>query len=134
MAFDGFKYDRTFIADADLSAKQFHLVAMATTINQVSAIAAITTQPIGVLQNKPSGEGKVAIVRVLGETKIEAGATLTYGELIGTTTAGKADDITHGSETTVFKVGVVSDKGGASGEIVTAIIDCIAPYVAYPVT
>ena len=64
----------TFTAAADLSAKQYHFVvlASATTVNVATAI---TNAPIGILQNDPEA-GEQAVVRISGVSKVVADGTL----------------------------------------------------------
>ena len=71
-----------FTAAADLSAKQYYFVKLASSTT-VNVCAAVTDKPIGVLQNKPES-GEQAIVRVFGVSKISADATLAAGDVIGT--------------------------------------------------
>lgn len=62
--------DCTFVADADLTAKQYHYVMPASTPGNVQiATGASNPAPIGVLQNSPSA-GQEASVRALGFTKL----------------------------------------------------------------
>lgn len=62
--------DATFIADVDLTQKQFHFVQAASTAGQVGlATGTCNPIPIGVLQNSPS-LGQEAAVRVLGYSKL----------------------------------------------------------------
>lgn len=107
-------------AGADLSAKQFHFVklASATTVNVCSAI---TDVPIGVLQNTPTS-GQAAEVCIFGITKVVADGTLAAGNIIGTSADGQADAITRGSDTTVTIAGQAIEAGSA-GETVTMFLN-----------
>ena len=109
-----------FTASADLSAKQFYFVKLASSTT-VAVCAAVTDKPIGVLQNKPES-GEQAVVRVFGISKISADATLAAGDVIGTSADGQAQPISLGSETTVHVSGQAIEAGSA-GETLTAFIN-----------
>lgn len=111
----------TLTAAADLSAKQFHFVklASATTVNVCSGV---TDVPIGVLQNKPDASGKQAIVRIFGISKVSADATLAAGDVIGTSADGQAQPLTVGTEITVYTCGQAITAASA-GETATALIN-----------
>ena len=109
----------TLKAAADLSAKQYHIVklASATTVNVCSAI---TDVPIGVLLNKPES-GEVAEICIMGVSKIVADGTIAAGNLLGTSADGQADAIAAGSDTTVYTIGQAIGAASA-GETFTALI------------
>tara|TARA_A100001201_G_C4008829_1_gene176872 strand:+ start:328 stop:714 length:387 start_codon:yes stop_codon:yes gene_type:complete len=109
-----------FTAAADLSAKQYYFVKLASSTT-VNVCAAVTDKPIGVLQNKPES-GEQAIVRVFGVSKISADATLAAGDVIGTSADGQAQPISLGSETTVHVCGQAIEAG-AAGNILAAYIN-----------
>lgn len=113
----------TFTASADLSSKQFHFVKMSGD-NTVTVCAAITDNPIGVLQNKPAS-GDPAVVCVLGVSKVVADGTLAAGDVIGTSADGQADAIAPGTDTTVYSVGIAVAAASA-GETVEAFINASA--------
>ena len=106
-----------FTAAADLSAKQYYFVKLASSTT-VNVCAAVTDKPIGILQNKPES-GEQAVVRVFGVSKVSADATLAAGDVIGTSADGQAQPITLGSETTVHVCGQAIEAGSA-GETLTA--------------
>ena len=110
----------TLKAAADLSAKQYHIVklASATTVNVCSAI---TDVPIGVLLNKPES-GEVAEICIMGVSKIVADGTIAAGNLLGTSADGQADAIAAGSDTTVYTIGQAIGAASA-GENFTALIN-----------
>jgi hypothetical protein len=93
----------------------------------VVAVAAATDIPIGVLQNAPTS-GQEAEVLVTGGTKLKAGATITLGThfILGTTSAGAATPLTAGTDTTKYILGAPLATA-ASGDIMSAIINCAAP-------
>jgi len=115
----------TLVAAADLSSLQYTFVKLNAS-GQAAAAAAATDIPIGVLQNAPTS-GQEAEVLVVGGTKIVAGAAIGEGALIGTSAAGKAVALVAGTDTTKYVVGTLLTESGASGDIVTAVINCAGP-------
>jgi hypothetical protein len=70
----------SFIANADLSAKQFYAMKLLTSYdNYVDAATAVGDPIIGILQNKPSVAGRSAQVAVIGKCKGFAGGTINVG-------------------------------------------------------
>jgi len=110
----------TFTAAADLSAKQYHFVilASATTVNVATAI---TNAPIGILQNNPTS-GQQAIVRISGMSKVVADGTLAAANFIGTSADAQADAISPGTDTTVYMTGQCVQAASA-GETTTMILN-----------
>lgn len=112
-------------ANADLSAKQFYFVKLATG-GKVDVCSAATDKPYGVLQNAPTA-GQTAVVCVIGCTKVNSDAALSVGNLIGTSGDGQADAKTPGTDTTEYVVGQVIEASGAAGELATAVVNCASP-------
>ena len=110
----------TLKAAADLSAKQYHIVKLASA-TPVNVCSAITDVPIGVLLNKPES-GEVAEICIMGVSKIIADGTIAAGNLLGTSADGQADAIAAGSDTTVYTVGQAIGAASA-GENFTALIN-----------
>jgi hypothetical protein len=105
--------DAPFLADTDLTAKQYLFVIPASTAGYVTVgNGASNPTPIGVLQNSPS-QGQEARVRVLGFTKVKAitpsGCGLAYGRFISASTEGQA--VPQASETGVALLGRWLDTG-----------------------
>lgn len=113
-------------AAADLSAKQFHFVKLATATT-VNVCTAITDVPVGVLLNTPTS-GQAAEVCIFGITKVVADGNLAAGNIIGTSSDSQADAITRGSDTTVTVMGQAIEAGSA-GQTVTMFLNpsnCLA--------
>lgn len=104
------------VAAADLSAKQFHFVKLASATT-VAVCSAITDKPIGVLQNSPTA-GQSAEICIFGITKVVADGVLAAGNLIGTSADSQADAIVAGTDTTVYVLGQAIEVA-AAGNIVT---------------
>lgn len=118
-------FTKTFLAAADLSAKQFYFVKQSAA-GKVNVCAAVTDVPVGVLQNAPKS-GEAAVVMVIGESKISADSELAVGNIIGTSADGQADPITAGTDTTVYVAGQVTVAAGAANGIGSALINCASP-------
>lgn len=88
MATGGSGLDRTFVAGADLSAKQYFLMALASD-GQIDP-AGDGVVVCGVLQDDPAAAGRAALVRTVGTTKVVAGAAIAAGASIAADSAGKA--------------------------------------------
>lgn len=111
----------TLVAGADLSAKQYHFVKLNSS-GQAVAVAAATDLPIGVLQNAPLS-GQEAEILVAGGSKLVLGGTVAAAAIVSPSAAGAGVAIVAGTDTTKFAVGQAL-TGGASGEIITAIVAC----------
>lgn len=123
MAVQGPQQCVTLEAAADQSGKQFYILAMSA--NKTAAVCSgVTDKPIGVQQDKPVASAGAAIsVCYQGYTKILAGGTVAAGDKIGTDGNGKAVAYVAGTDTTKYLIGICV-VGGASGELIEAIIDC----------
>ena len=107
-------------AGADLSAKQYHFVKLASATT-VDVCSAITDKPIGVLQNTPTS-GQAAEVCIFGITKVVADGNLAAGNIIGTSSDGQADAIAPGTDTTVYTMGQAIEAA-AAGNTVTMFLN-----------
>ena len=107
-------------AGADLSAKQFHFVKLASATT-VDVCSAITDVPIGILQNTPES-GETATIAIFGISKPVADGTLTAARWIGTSADSQASGITPGSDTTVYVMGQAVQAASA-GETFTMFLN-----------
>jgi len=101
----------------------------------VTALAANTDRPVGVLQNAPRTrfslvtpyliEGQdEAEVTIAGIVKCVAGGTIALGDPIGVTSAGLAQTLAIPSSTR-YLVGTAL-SAGVSGDVITIAVDCTA--------
>ncbi len=91
MAFEEALRTITLPVAADLSGNQFYLVEVDSAGRAALATAAVTANPIGVLQNKPAAVDEEGTIVVQGVTKLVAGEVITAGDLISPdATAGRA--------------------------------------------
>jgi hypothetical protein len=108
-------------ANADLSSYQYYFVEQSTTNDEVGVANATTDKVLGVLQDKPAGDGYECSVRILGHSKVIAGETLTAGSLLGPTAVGSATALTAGTSTTAYIVGICT-SGADSGEVAEMVV------------
>jgi hypothetical protein len=112
-------------ATADLSAKQYHVVKVAT--GGTTFAAAVTDIPLGILQNAPTS-GKTAEVAISGVSKAVASAAISAGALVGiTVTTGRVKAIVAGTDTTQYVLGQALTAAGAAGDVITVLFDCKSP-------
>ncbi len=92
MAFEDLGKVISAIAGADLSAGQYRFVDMASD-GEIDLVGGQGLDAIGVLQDKPSAQGRVASVAVDGITKVVVGANaaLVAGELVTSDALGGAE-------------------------------------------
>lgn len=114
MAGEGYLVERTALAAADLSTKQYLFVDLNSS-DQVAVVATAGTDYYGVLQNDPDALGKAAIVAISGQTKVIAGSTLAVGDEVSISSAAKAVPATGG-----MSVGICR-RAASTGNV--AIID-----------
>ena len=108
----------SFIAGADLSAKQYYLVEMSA--DQTVTVANATTDKIvGVLQNKPTA-GQIARVRVHGVTRVVCNGAVTYGQFVGPHTDGTAIAVTADKK----RITGVCLVGGTGTQFATILLTC----------
>lgn len=121
MAFELPLFDVAFKANADLSDVQYHLcvVDLSTDVS-IGTATANTDTIVGVLQNKP-GSAEAAQVRVLGISKVVAGAALTPGCLVTSDTSARASTIVGGSAT-IYTCGLTLDSTTGAGEMVSVLL------------
>ena len=110
----------TLTAAADLSAKQYYFVklASATTVNVCTAT---TDRAIGILQNDPES-GEQAVVRIFGISKVVADGTIAFNNVIGTSADSQADAIVPGTDTSVVTLGIAIQAASA-GETFTMFLN-----------
>jgi hypothetical protein len=125
MAYESSQQRLTFVAGADLSAKQYYAVKLDSTEGQVVVCAATTDIPIGILQNAPAS-GSEAIVAFAGVTKVNGDSALVVGNQIGTAADGQLAVYVAGTDTTKRIIGSVIAATGVAGEYGTAIVNCPA--------
>ena len=106
---------QAFVADCNLSTKQYYAVKMSTTETIILASDAEDTM-LGVLQDKPDAAGKTCSVAFAGITKAVGGAQIDAGKDVVVTTGGKF------VEATDVRSGVALNACGADGELFSLLI------------
>lgn len=110
-------FDHTFKAAADLSLQQFKIVKLSANAREVNICTAVTDLPLGVLQDKPSVAGRAATVRLIGISKVVAGAAIAVNSIVGPDTQGRAIVTAAGGA-----IGWALEAAGAAGEIITVLV------------
>jgi hypothetical protein len=128
--YEGSQTVRTYVADADLSAKQFYFVKRNTTTGKVSAITADTDVPWGVLLNKPNADGQPAQVCRRGLCKVSADVAISVGVAIGVSADGQATTRTIGTDTTKYVAGQSEEAATGANSLFAASINCVDPHRA----
>ena len=105
-------------AGADLSAKQYYVVKLASTAKQVIVGAAATDAVIGVVQNDP-GSGEEALVAALGVVQVATEASVTMGDWLAASTTGRAKTTTSANDDVI---GRALETNSAAGDIIGALI------------
>jgi len=114
MAINNAQVSVTLEAGADLSAKQFFFVSVASD-GQVDPTGD-GAAAVGVLLNDPSAAGRAAEVCIGGLTRVSAGGTVAAGAAVASDTAGEA--VTAASGDVILGTAVT---GGADGEVISII-------------
>ena len=119
-------FNRSYVANADLTTAQYKLVKIvAGSVPTIGLCTAATDTPIGVLQNNPN-VGEAATVAVIGLSKVVAGGILAPGDLIGVDATSRAVKLTLPAATS-FIIGQVEQAAAAAGQVASAVINAAAP-------
>lgn len=84
--------DLTFQCETDLSAKQYHFVKLDSSEKVVAAGA--NDKTLGILQNVPNGSSTapaMAVVRVLGFSKLKLAETVAFGNFLTPTSTATGE-------------------------------------------
>lgn len=120
MAFDIPGQTRSYEAGADLSSKQYTFVKKSGA--QVVGAAAATDLVIGVLQNKPSAQGKAATVMISGVSKVIAAEQLAAGVPVYITSAGKVTS----TKASNIVVGITETACSGADTVVSVLLSPLA--------
>jgi hypothetical protein len=104
------------LAGADLSAKQYKPVKLASTAGEVVAATAVTDMAIGILQNDPA-DGEVASIAGVGSVSLVVAGTsvLAAGDFCTCNTTG----VTKTTTDNTAIVGRALTAAAASGDLIT---------------
>ena len=118
--FFGDTITRTVLCDTDLSAKQYYLVTLDSSDDNVVNLAAAATSVQFVLTEGANGSAaspKVGSIALGGRTKVTLGGTVGAGVPFMSDGNGKAIAATNGK----YAAGILL-KGGVSGDIVECLV------------
>lgn len=105
-------------AAADLSTHQYKFVKL-TAAEKVNLADTLGEPVVGVLQNKPAGDGHAAEVAIDGSvTKVLSGALVVAGTYVTTDATARA--VTAGA--TENRVGLAITGAGAAGQLLTVLL------------
>ena len=104
----------SFVANADLSAKQFYLVVNSTG-NRIG-VAGAGAAAAGALQDKPQS-GENGTVMIMGRSRVRAGDTITAGGLFASDATGTAVAVTSGAYAVGLALTGVASGGNFDGLI-----------------
>ena len=110
------------VAGADLSAKQFHIVKLASTAGQVvlNGTSVFSANFCGILMNKPAS-GEEAEVAIDGVCKmIVATSTIVAGDGIGCNTTSKGTDA--GTTDNGPRIAKAIEASAAANDIITVML------------
>lgn len=100
---------------------KYHIVRLSAA-NQINlATAPLSSGIVGVIQNEPR-IGERAVVAYEGKSLVKAGAAITAGALIMTSTSGRAITVTSGSAPANMVIGRAWSAAGADGDVIEAIL------------
>jgi hypothetical protein len=112
-------FDHTFKAGADLTGLQFRICKFGANAREVIPSVVATTKPLGVLQDKPSAIGRAVAVRLIGISKVVAGAAVAIHSNIASDGSGRGiASVTAGD----YCIGVNLEAAAAAGDIITVLI------------
>jgi len=126
MTTEDVRFKKSWKADEDLSADQYHIVVLDATSGKVRRPNGATDIPLGILQNAPIAD-EAAVVALIGSggiSKVVTGAAaLGIGaivgmEYIGATDAGKA----IAAVATMYPVGVVIEASLAEDDLASVLL------------
>lgn len=110
-------------ASGDLSSNQYTFVDVNSS-GQVAVVSTAGAKAVGVLQDKPAAQGRVASIGINNVTKVKVGAAVTAGVELVSDTSGRA--IAH-SAADQFVQGTALESATAADQIIRMIFH---PYQA----
>lgn len=113
----------SFVAENDLSAKQYHYVELSATAGTVDVPDSAGDVPIGVLQNKPRANEAAevttlagAVVKVVSDGSVTA---IAIGDTVGTNNVGKAVKKSASGD---WYNGIALDASNADGKVIRVLL------------
>lgn len=107
------------VANADLSAKQYHVVSLTSTANNVKIAGDVDTAIAGLLQNEPES-GEAAEVVCLGIAKgICESTSISRGAVVTSNSTGEVQATTADEDRVL---GIALSAGSAAGDIIDVLV------------
>ena len=110
--------DLSFKAAADYSSSQYYLMYQSAA-DTVTKAATAGTKVIGVLQDDPAAAGRAGSVRVMGVTKVVAGAAISVDDELTVDSSGRA--VTNSSDS-YYIWGRALEAATTAGDIISALV------------
>lgn len=117
MAVDFGGQDITVTSGADLSDEQFYAVTLETS-GKIALADSAGEKCLGILQNKPSADGKIGRVRINGVSKVVVSTSVEEGAELSATTSGKLTTASAGH----YTLAVALEPSSADGDIIRAML------------
>ena len=117
MAVDFGGQDITAVSGADLTGKRFYAVTLETS-GKLALADSAGEKCLGVLQNVPSGDGKIGRVRINGVTKAVVNGAVEEGAELSAAATGKLTTASAGH----YIVAVALEPSAADGDIIRAMV------------
>lgn len=117
MAVDFGGQDITAVSGTDLTGKRFYAVTLETS-GKLALANAAGEKCLGVIQNAPSGDGKIGRVRINGVSKVIVASAVEEGVELSATTAGKLTTASAGQ----YIVAIALEPSSTDGDIIRAMV------------
>ena len=118
---------QSYVASADLSAKQYTFVKVHTVTNQVAAVSSASDIPLGILMNQPTSGQEAEVAMPGGGAKLICDASVIQGSFISTGADGKGELATLASG---VYVAAIADAIGTTTTADDAIPVIVAAFSA----
>jgi len=117
--------DVTLPAAADYTGSQYYFVKT-DSAGRAAVCSGTADEPTGILQNKPNAIDRPAQVRVIGVSKLVAGAAIAIAVSVSTDATGKGVTSVTGQ----YKSGKAAAASAAANGVIETYVQCVnAPLV-----
>jgi hypothetical protein len=117
MAVDFGGQDITVTSGADLSAKQFYATTMETS-GKIALANSVGEKCVGILQNKPSADGKIGRVRINGVSKVVVSSAVEEGAELSAASSGKLTTASAAH----YILAIALEPSSADGDIIRVML------------
>ena len=113
---------KTFLAEGDLSAKQYFFVGIGSNEKQIAVCSGSGAKSIGILMNKPSAAGQAAEVAIVGGgALLKLAGSVTAMKYLCTDANGKGLVASSAGD----HVGAFAMDDGVSGDLMAVEVVCM---------